>query len=177
MAKKSTRGRNKKQSKQSAHNGNGSQSKRSPGTGKYIFDGLVAMVRPMVNTEKEWGVERMTELANAAQEYATSLEDTPNLAGYAKKAAESLREFADYVNENEFDQILKDSTEYAKRNPIPIIVGGALAGLVVTLMLRSNGSSVIRGRAGKTSNSSRRAKTGNARANGRSSGEAIRLNA
>jgi hypothetical protein len=133
----------------------------------------------MVNTEKEWGVERMTELANAAQEYATSLEETPNLAGYATKAAESLQEFADYVNENEFDQILKDSTEYAKRNPMPIIVGGALAGLVVTLMLRSNGSgsSTGRGQSRKTSNRSRRAKSGNAQANGRSSGEATRLNA
>jgi hypothetical protein len=176
MAKKSTRDRNRKQSKQSARKGNRSQSKRSTGTGKYIFDGLVAMVRPMVNTEKEWGVERMTELANAAQEYATSLEETPNLARYATKAAESLQEFADYVNENEFDQILKDSTEYAKRNPIAVIIGGAVAGLVVTQMLRSNGAD-SRGQSGKTSNSSRRAKTGNARANGRSSGEAIRLNA
>ncbi len=170
-------GRNK-QSKQSARNRNGSQSKRSTGTGRYIFEGLVAMVRPMVNTEKEWGVERITELAYATQEYATSLEETPNLAGYATKAAESLQEFADYVNENEFDKILKDSTDYAKRNPIAVIIGGALVGLVVTQMLRYNGAaSTGRGQSGKSSNRSGRAQSGNVRPNGRSSGEAIRLNA
>ena len=74
MAKKSKP--NKTKSKQSSGSGQAS------GTGKYILDGLVALARPMVNSEKEWSVERMNELANAAQEYAISLDETPNLAKY-----------------------------------------------------------------------------------------------
>ena len=178
MAKKSTRGRSKAKSEQSAWNRKGSQSKRSTATGRYIFDGLLAMVRPIVNTEKDWGVERMTELANATQEYATSLEDTPNLADYATRAGESIQYFADYVKENEFDQILKDSADYAKRNPLPIIVGGAIAGLVVTQMLRSNGIGSRTGnRSRKTSNRSGRSNNSRSGANGRNSEEATRVNA
>src|SRR5215213_559350 len=114
-----------------------SRNQGTSGKSNYIWEGLVSLGRPLVNTEKEWGVEKMNELANATQEYAASLEDTPNLAGYTTAAAESLQELADYVNENEFDQILNDSLDYAKRHPVPMIIGGAIAGLVVTQMLRA----------------------------------------
>jgi CHASE3 domain sensor protein len=156
---------------------NRTRSKQASGTRRYILDGLVGLARPMVNSEKEWMVERMSELANASQEYATSLDETPNLASYISTAAESLQEFADYVNENEFDKILKDSTEYARRHPVAVIIGGAIAGLVVTQMLRSNEFGARSGsRLRKTSSRSRRARGGRSHGNGRSSEESTRLN-
>ena len=156
---------------------NRAKPKQSSVTRNYILDGLVALARPMVNSEKEWSVERMNELANAAQEYATSLDEIPSLANYITTAAESLQEFSDYVNENEFDQILKDSSEYARRHPVPMIIGGAIAGLVVTQMLRAKEFGFkSSSRARKTSSRSRRAQTGRSRGNGRSSEESTRLN-
>lgn len=125
MAKKSKRNRTR-------------SAKQSSGTSSYIFEGLVAMARTLVNAKKEWGVEKMNELADATQEYAKSFEDIPTLGGYARAAAVSLKDLADYVNETEFDQILKDSSNFARRHPIPMIIGGAIAGLAVTQVLRSN---------------------------------------
>ena len=112
--------------------------KQSSGTSSYIFEGLVAMARTLVNAKKEWGVEKMNELADATQEYAKSFEDIPTLGAYAKATAASLKDLADYVNETEFDQILKDSSNFAMRHPVPMIIGGAIAGLAVTQILRSN---------------------------------------
>ena len=96
------------------------------------------MARTLVNAKKEWGVEKMNELADATQEYAKSIEDIPTLGGYAKATAASLKDLADYVNETEFDQILKDSSNFARRHPVPMIIGGTPAGLAVTQILRTN---------------------------------------
>ncbi len=124
MAKKSKRNRR--------------QTQRSSGTATYLFDGLVAMARPLVDSQKELGVEKMNEFADATQDYATSLEGSFNLGGYATAAAETLTDVADYVNENELDQILKDFSNFARRHPVPMIIAGALAGLAVTQLLRSS---------------------------------------
>jgi hypothetical protein len=155
-----------------------SRNQRTSGKSNYMWDGLVSLMRPLVNTEKEWGVEKMNELANATQEYAASLEGTPNLSAYTMAAAESLQALADYVNENEFDQILYDSIDYAKRHPLPMIIGGAIAGLVVTQMLRTRESgSNKRRRPGNASHRSRPARSVRARGNGRRFEDSTRLNA
>lgn len=103
-----------------------------------IFDGLVTLAEPLINAKKEWGVEKMSEFAEATREYANSLADFPNLGGYAKAAAASFEDLVDYVNENEIDQILKDSSNFAKRHPIPMIIAGAIAGLALTQMVRAD---------------------------------------
>lgn len=145
MAKKSKRNRRQ-----------GSQ--QSLGSSGYIFDGVMAMARTLVNTKKDWGVEKMYEFADATQKYASALEDIPNVGGYATAAADSLKDLADYVNETEFDQILKDASNFAKRHPVPMIIGGAIAGLALTQILRSNEKVVrtVRGRAGGRARTSSR---------------------
>lgn len=141
MAKKSKRNRRPGQ-------------KQPVGTSGYIFDGVMAMARSLVNTKKEWGVEKMHEFADATQEYAASLEGLPNVGGYAAAAADSLKDLADYVNETEFDQILKDASNFAKRHPVPMIIGGAIAGLALTQILRSN-ETVFRAGRGRTGGKAR----------------------
>jgi hypothetical protein len=101
------------------------------------------------------GVEKMNEFADATQDYATSLESNFNLGGYATAAAEYLTDVADYVNENEFDQILKDFSNFARRHPVSMIIGGAIAGLALTQILWSSSSSA--------ENRSKRAKRGRSR--------------
>jgi hypothetical protein len=125
MAKKSKRNR--------------TQGNQSSGTAAYIFDGVVSLTRPLIEAKKEWGVQRLTEFADATQEYATSLKDIPNVGSYAKATASSLQELVDYVNDTDIDQMLKDASNFAKRNPLPMIVAGAIAGLILTQTLRSNG--------------------------------------
>lgn len=125
MAKKSKRNR--------------SHGRKSPSaTSGYIFDSVMALARTVVNTRKDWGVAKMYEFADATQEYAASLEGIPNVGGYATAAADSVKDLADYVNETEFDQILKDASNFARRHPVPMIIGGAIAGLALTQILRSD---------------------------------------
>jgi hypothetical protein len=117
------------------------QRNQSSGTTAYIFDGVLSLTRPLIEAKKEWGVEKLTEFADATREYATSLEDIPNLGSYAKATASSLSDLVDYVNDTDVDQMLKDASNFAKQNPVPMIVAGAIAGLVLTQTLRSNGLS------------------------------------
>jgi hypothetical protein len=154
MAKKSKRSRT-----QSA--------KQSLGTSSYIFEGLVAMARTLVNAKKEWGVEKMNEFADATEEYAKSFEDIPTLGSYASAMAAALKDLADYVNETEFDQILKDSSNFAKRHPVPMIIGGAIAGLAVTQILRSREFGFTTRHSGKTARRSTPAKRGRTAATAR----------
>ena len=146
--------------------------KQPQGTSSYIFDGLVAMARTLVNAKKESGVEKMYEFADATKQYAKSLEDIPSIGGHATAAAASLKDLADYVNEAEFDEILKDSSNFAKRHPVPMIIGGTIAGLAVTQILRSNEFGFKNRRSTKSANRSAPAKRGRTSATGRSGGRA-----
>ena len=114
-----------------------SQASTQPqGAINYIYDGAVALARTVVNSKKEWSVEKLYGLAEVTKQYAQSLEDIPDLGAYATAAATSLKGLGDYVQETEFDQILKDTSHFARRHPISMIVGGAIAGLAITQILR-----------------------------------------
>lgn len=151
-----------KKSKRNSTNGS------SSGASGYIFDSVVAMARTLANTRKDWGVEKIHGFADATQEFAGSLKEFPGLGGYATAAANSLRDLADYVDETEFDQILRDTSHFAKRHPVPMIIGGAVAGLVVTQMLRSN-DVLFKSSFFKSSRSAKSAKRSSAGRKGRGS--------
>lgn len=104
----------------------------------YIFDGVVGLLRTLGNTQKDWGVEKITEIADATKEYASSLKDIPTVGNYAKASAASLNDLAHYVSETEFDQILADSATFAKRHPIIVVIGCAVAGILAAQMVGAN---------------------------------------
>jgi hypothetical protein len=112
--------------------------KQSSNKSTYIFDGLVSIVRTLANSQRDWGVEKINEFADATKGYASSLKGVPNVGSYTKAASDSLKDLADYVNETEFDQILADSSTFAKRHPIIVVIGCAVAGVVVSQMLGSS---------------------------------------
>ena len=114
------------------------KSKQSSNKSSYTFDGLVSIVRTLANSQKDWGVEKLNEFADATKGYASSLKGVPNVGSYTKAASDSLKDLAEYVNETEFDQILADSSTFAKRHPIIVVIGCAVAGVVVTQMLGSS---------------------------------------
>ena len=105
----------------------------------YFFEDVLALAESLANRNKEWGAEKISEFAGATREFATSVEALPNLAKFVIPAVESLEEFTDYVRETEFEQIVRDTSTFARRHPIFTIAGGVMAGLIATQALRSNG--------------------------------------
>jgi hypothetical protein len=112
--------------------------KQSASKSGLIFEGLVGMAQSLANSKKDWGVEKINEFANATKGYASSLKDIPNVGSYVRAAADFLNDFAEYVSETEFEQILTDSSTFVKRHPIITASGCAVAGLMITYLLRSN---------------------------------------
>ena len=113
---------------------------KKSGASSYFFEDVLALAETLANRRKDWGAEKISEFAGSAREFATSVEAIPNLDNFINPAAESLEEFADYVRETEFEQIVRDSGTFARRHPIFTIGGGVLAGLIATQILRYSGT-------------------------------------
>lgn len=125
----------KKESKRSK-----ARSAKKSGASSYFFEDVLALAETVANRRKDWGAEKISEFAGSAREFATSVKAIPNLDNFVDPAVESLEEFADYVRETEFDQIVRDSATFARRHPIFTIGGGVLAGLIATQILRYSGT-------------------------------------
>jgi hypothetical protein len=113
---------------------------KKSGASSYFFEDVMALAENLANRRKDWGAEKISEFAGSAREFATSVEAIPNLDNFVNPAVESLEEFADYVRETEFEQIVRDSANFARRHPIFAVGGGVLAGLIATQILRYRGT-------------------------------------
>ena len=113
---------------------------KKSGASSYFFEDVLALAETLANRRKDWGAEKISEFAGSAREFATSVESIPNLDNFVNPAVESLEEFAGYVRETEFDQLVRDSATFARRHPIFTIGGGVLAGLIATQILRYSGT-------------------------------------
>ena len=124
----------------------------------YFFDDVRAFAETLANRNKDWGAEKISEFAEATRDFATSVKAIPNLANFVSPTVESLEEFADYVRETEFEQIVRDTSTFARRHPIFTIAGGVMAGLIATQALRSSGMVDKAARATKSTRQSGTAK-------------------
>ena len=125
----------------------------------YFFDDVLAFAKTLANRKKEWSAEKISEFAEATRDFAMSVEALPNLANFVNPTVESLEEFAEYVRETEFEQIVRDTSTFARRHPIFTIAGGVMAGLIATQALRSSGIVPKAARATKSTRQSGTAKT------------------
>jgi hypothetical protein len=142
-----------------------SRSRAKSAPSNYFFDDVLALAGTLATRKKEWGAARISEFAEATREFATSMTAVPNLGNYVNAAAESLKDFSDYVMETEFDQIVVDASTFARRHPVVVVTGGVLAGLVAMQVLRSDGTFLKSRRPAKSTKSSRgRGKTRDAAA-------------
>ncbi len=112
---------------------------RSPnGSTHRMFDDILSLAGSLMSSKKDWVADRVSTLSSATHAYADALNDIPGVGPYANLTAESFDDFAQYLNESDFNDLLRDGSIFAKRHPVPTLAGAIVAGIIATQIYRTD---------------------------------------
>jgi hypothetical protein len=90
--------------------------------------------------QKKAGADQLGRMAEAVHRAGDALlEELPGTAAYAEEAARSLERTAMSVRERSIDDLLRDGSEFARREPALVFAGAALAGFALSRFFVSSG--------------------------------------
>lgn len=107
------------------------------GLSAQLIDNAVQMAFAVARNSKDVGVEKMQGLAEAARKFSGSMSSIPSMQEYVALTAESLDELADYVADNEFEDMIDDAAAFARRHPWAVMAMGVAAGMVAMQVVRA----------------------------------------
>lgn len=110
-----------------------SRSKSSANGNNRLFKDGLSLASGLLESQKDWGSEKISEFASATQEYATSMKDIPAFKETITYAADSLENIADYISKNSLERIVSDASGFVKRNPVAAIAAGATVGIIAII--------------------------------------------
>ena len=102
-----------------------------------MFDDILSLAGSLMSSKKDWVADRVSTLSSATHAYADALNDIPGVGPYANLTAESFDDFAQYINESDFNDLLRDGSIFAKRHPVPTLAGAIIAGIIATQIYRT----------------------------------------
>lgn len=103
-----------------------------------MFDDILSLAGSLMSSKKDWVADRVSTLSTATHAYADALNDIPGVGPYANLTAESFDDFAQYLNESDFNDMLRDGSIFAKRHPVPTLAGAIIAGIIATQIYRTD---------------------------------------
>lgn len=103
-----------------------------------MFDDILSLAGSLMSSKKDWVADRVSTLSTATHAYADALNDIPGVGPYANLTAESFDDFAQYLNESDFNDLLRDGSIFAKRHPVPTLAGAIIAGIIATQIYRAD---------------------------------------
>jgi len=90
-------------------------------------------VHDFVEDQKNAGAETMKNVAHAVQGAAESFEDrAPGVSQVARKVAQNLETASDSLQNTSIDEIGRNLTDFARRQPLTAMAGAFVAGMVVS---------------------------------------------
>ncbi len=104
-----------------------------------LFEDLLAMAGTLAGSRKEYAAAKLETLAESVREFAAAVPEIPNLESYASAAADSLEGLAEYVNESDFETMVRDARDFAREHPVVTLAGTIAAGLVAAQMMHARG--------------------------------------
>ena len=103
-----------------------------------MFDDILSLAGSLMSSKKDWVADRVSTLSSATHAYADALNDIPGVGPYANLTAESFDDFAQYLNESDFNDLLRDGSIFAKRHPVPTLAGAIIAGIIAAQIYRTD---------------------------------------
>ena len=103
-----------------------------------MIDDILSLAGSLMSSKKDWVAEKVSTLSTATHAYADALNDVPGVGPYANLTAESFDDFAQYINESDFNDMLRDGSMFAKRHPVPTLAGAIVAGIIATQIYRTD---------------------------------------
>jgi len=103
----------------------------------------VSAARNAANEGKDRASEALTSVSKAVEGAATLIEDKVGAAygGYAHKAADQVSGFAKTLQSKDIDDIISDTREFVRKQPMIAIGAAAAIGFVLTRLVKIGGSS------------------------------------
>jgi hypothetical protein len=86
------------------------------------------------------------DLRSVGEELRNQGKDTP--AKLADKAAERTEQIGSYLSEADGDKLLEDVEDFGRRQPLAVLAGGLVVGLVAARFLKASSESRYRTRSG-----------------------------
>ena len=103
----------------------------------------VSAARNAANEGKDRASEALTSVSKAVEGAATLIEEKvgPAYGGYAHKAADQVSGFAKTLQSKDIDDIISDTREFVRKQPMIAIGAAAAIGFVLTRLVKIGGSS------------------------------------
>ena len=102
-----------------------------------IVDDVLNLAGTLFSSKKDWVADKVSNLSSATHAYADALNEIPGIGSYASLTAETFDDFAEYISESDFNDLVRDGSVFAKRHPLPTLAGAIVAGIIATQIYRS----------------------------------------
>ena len=102
-----------------------------------MIDDVFSLAGTLLSSKKDWVADKVSNLSTATRAYADALNDVPGFGSYASSTAEAFDDFADYINDSDFNDLVRDGSLFAKRHPLQTLAGAVIAGVIATQIYRS----------------------------------------
>jgi hypothetical protein len=102
-----------------------------------MVEDVLSFAGTILSSKKDWVADRVSNLSSATHAYAEALNDVPGVGSYASSTADTFDDFAEYINESDFADLVRDGSVFAKRHPIQTLAGAVVAGIIAAQVYRS----------------------------------------
>ena len=102
-----------------------------------ILDDALNLAGSLFSSKKDWVADKVANLSTATHAYADALNDVPGVGSYASSTAETLEDFAEYINDSDLNELVRDGYVFAKRHPLQTLAGAVVAGIIATQIYRT----------------------------------------
>lgn len=103
----------------------------------HMVEDVLSLAATLLSSKKDWVADKVSNLSSATHAYAEALTDIPGVGSYASSTAETFDDFAEYISECDFNDLVRDGSVFAKRHPLPTLAGAIVAGIIATQIYRS----------------------------------------
>lgn len=113
-------------------------SKRKPKKNQkshHIFDDVLGFAETLLQSRKSDGAVKLHEIAEATRGYAASMLGIPIISEQVDVASGSIDDFANYIDDNDTEQMIEDAGTFARSRPIATFLVALAAGLAATRLL------------------------------------------
>ena len=108
---------------------------------------VTGQVKQLLDRQVGSGADILGHVAGAVERAAQELDrDAPQLAGMVRSAAEQMNGYADGLRDQSLEQLMREASDFTRRQPAVVFGLSALAGFFVLRTLKSTPSSVARRR-------------------------------
>ena len=102
-----------------------------------MVDDVLNLAGTLLSSKKDWVADKVSNLSSATHAYADALNDIPGVGSYASLTADTFDDFAQYISESDFNDLVRDGSVFAKRHPLQTLAGAVVAGIIATQIYRS----------------------------------------